>query len=91
MKEIKSDVRKYLIENFLFGDTDVEFSDNESLMEKGLIDSTGVLELITFLEETYDVKVENEEILPVNLDSLDNINTFISTKVGNRQQSPESA
>jgi len=50
-------------------------------MEKGIIDSTGMLELIMFLEETYNIKIEDDELVPDNLDSLRNIGAFLSRKV----------
>ena len=80
MDNIKAKVKEFIIENFLFGDEDAEISNNESLMESGYIDSTSVLELIAFLEESYEVKIENDEILPVNLDTLDNIEAFVIKK-----------
>ena len=78
--EVKTALREYIVVNFLFGDTETEFADADSFMEKGLIDSTGILEVITFIEENYGIKVEDEEILPENLDSIDNISRFIASK-----------
>ena len=81
MADIKKELRDYIVENFLFGDTETEFSDADSFMEKGIIDSTGILEVITYIEENFDVKVEDEELIPENLDSIDNIAKFIERKV----------
>lgn len=81
MTDTKSQLRNYIVENFLFGDTETEFADSDSFMEKGIIDSTGILEIITFIEENYDIKIEDDEILPENLDSIDNLTNFISRKV----------
>ena len=78
--DIKNQIRQYIIENFLFGDTSAEFEDGDSFMEKGILDSTGILELITFLETTYGVKVEDDELLPENLDSINNIVNFLKKK-----------
>jgi len=80
MADIKKDIREYIVENFLFGDTDTVFADDDSFMENGLLDSTGILELIMFLENTFDIKVDDEEIIPENLDSLDRLESFINTK-----------
>jgi len=80
MAEIKNEIREYIVENFLFGDTDTVFADDDSFMENGLLDSTGILELIMFLENTFDIKVDDEEIIPENLDSLDRLESFINTK-----------
>lgn len=73
-------VRQFIIENFLFGD-ELKLEDDMSFLENGIIDSTGILELIAFLEETYNIKVEDEELIPENLDSLNNVAAFIETKM----------
>jgi acyl carrier protein len=73
-------VREFVIENFLFGDSD-HLENNTSFLEGGIIDSTGILELTAFLEETYGIKIEDEEILPENLDSLKNIDSFLQAKL----------
>ncbi len=80
MEDVKKQVRDYVVENFLFGDTDVEFSDSDSFMEQGILDSTGILELILFLEETFGIKIEDDELVPENLDSLENIARFVKEK-----------
>jgi len=54
--------------------------DDDSFLEKGIIDSTGVLELVAFIEENFGIKVEDEELIPENLDSIDNLVTFINSK-----------
>ena len=81
MDDTKSQFRNYIVKNFLFGDTDTEFADSDSFMEKGIIDSTGILEIIIHIENNYSIKIEDEEILPENLDSIDNLANFISRKV----------
>jgi acyl carrier protein len=73
-------VREFVVENFLFGDSD-HLEDNTSFLESGIIDSTGILELVAFLEETYGIKIEDEEVIPDNLDSLKNIDSFLQEKV----------
>ena len=55
--------------------------DDESMLEKGIIDSTGVLELVAFIESTFDIKVEDEELIPENLDSIKNIVSFLERKL----------
>ncbi len=74
------DINKFIIDNFLFGD-DNTIKNDASLLENGIIDSTGVLELISFLEETYEITIEDDEMIPENLDSVDNINTFLKKKL----------
>ena len=73
-------VRDFVVENFLFGDGD-QMQTDTSFMESGIIDSTGILELITFLEATYQISIQDEELVPENLDSLDKINSFLQKKL----------
>lgn len=81
MSETKSKIREFIIENFLFGNAD-GLEDTTSFLEEGIIDSTGVLELITFLEEEFQIQVNDEELIPENLDSIDNVTAFLERKVG---------
>ena len=81
MADTNKQLRDYIVENFLFGDTETEFSDSDSFMEKGIIDSTGILEVITYIEENFDIKIEDDELIPENLDSISNIVNFIDRKV----------
>jgi acyl carrier protein len=79
MSQIASSLRQFIRENFLFGQ-DVALADHDSLLELGIVDSTGVLELVTFIEEHYQITVEDEELVPENLDSIENLVRFIGTK-----------
>lgn len=81
MADTKKQLRDYIVENFLFGDTETEFTDNDSFMEKGIIDSTGILEVIAYIEENYEIKIEDDELIPENLDSISNIVNFIDRKL----------
>jgi len=78
---IRETIRNFIIENFLFGDPG-NFSDSDSLLEKGIIDSTGVLELVAFLEKTHEIKVADEELVPENLDSIANVVAYLTKKKG---------
>ena len=80
MSPIEAEVRQYILDNFLFGRTDMEVGSDASFLELGIIDSTGVLELVTFLEDKYHIKIEDEELVPANLDSLNSIASFVETK-----------
>lgn len=80
MSMIESDVRQYILDNFLFGRTDVELKSDASFLELGIIDSTGVLELVTFLEDKYQIKISDEELIPANLDSLQGVTRFVEAK-----------
>jgi acyl carrier protein len=81
MDQITDEVRTFVIDNFLFGQGGEELQSDDSLMEKGIIDSTGVLELVGFLERRYDIRVADEELVPDNLDSIGNIAHFITRKI----------
>lgn len=78
--EIVSNVKKYIIDNFLFGNETEELNEDDSFIEKGIIDSTGIMELIEFVEETYGFSMDDKELVPENLDSLKNISRFILSK-----------
>ena len=78
--QIENEIRKFIMENFLW-DEEVNLSEEDSLLEKGIIDSTGVLELVAFIEETYSFKIDDEELVPENLDSIKNILQFIQNKL----------
>jgi acyl carrier protein len=77
---IEKDIRGFLVETFLFG-RDQPFTNDDSFLENGLIDSTGVLELIGFIEEKYNIKVQEEEMIPENLDSIHFLLDFIRRKL----------
>ena len=77
---IENEIRKFIEENFILEEDD-HLGDEDSLLEKGVIDSTGVLQLVAFLEETYKFKIEDEELIPENLDSIKNILQFIQNKL----------
>jgi len=79
---IKKDLREFIVDNFMVGSEDETLTDSDSFMEKGIVDSTGVLELTSFVEEKYDFTIEDDEMLPENLDSIDNLVNFISRKRG---------
>jgi len=79
--EIKEQVRSFVTSNFYVADP-ASLEDNASLLDRGIIDSTGVLEVIFFIEETFGLKVEDNEMLPENLDSIERIAKFVSSKKG---------
>lgn len=76
----KSILRGFITESFLPSAGLDAFEDADSFMEKGIIDSTGVLELLEFIEEKFAIKIEDEEVIPDNLDSLDKLVSFIFRK-----------
>jgi acyl carrier protein len=78
--EIARRVRSFIAENFLFRDDGPGLSDKDSLLEAGMIDSTGILELVTFLERGFGIAVADAEIMPENLDSIGAIVTYVAGK-----------
>jgi acyl carrier protein len=78
--DAKQKVRQFILKNYLFSTDEAALKDDVSLMQAGIIDSTGVLELIMFLEEQFGVKVSDEEMTPENLDSVDRIAAFVGRK-----------
>lgn len=82
MEAKKNQIKKFIIENFLFGNSD-GLKDETSFLEEGIIDSTGVLELVTFLEEEFNIKVADEELVPENLDSINNVSAYLQRKLEN--------
>ncbi len=73
-------IRNYILENYLFTDDQSALISDDSFMDKGILDSTGILEIIFFLEEDFDISIEDEEMIPDNLDSVNNILAFINRK-----------
>ena len=81
LSSIEHDIRQFVIANFLFGTDDGTLASDESFLENGIIDSTGVLELVGFLEQTYQIKVRDQELIPDNLDSLHKVSAFVQRKL----------
>lgn len=77
--QLRAELREFVIDNYLFGQAQ-SFSDDESFTGSGIIDSTGVLELVSHLEDRYGIEVKDEELLPENLDSLDRLAAYLSGK-----------
>lgn len=80
MNEIKEKVRSFVVENFLFGKAD-GLEDGTSFLDEGIIDSTGILELVEYVEQEFSISVEDEDLIPENLDSILNVSNYISRKV----------
>ena len=79
---LQSEIKQFILQNFLFTSDESALGNSDSLMQKGVVDSTGILELIMHLEESYAIKVQDEEMLPSNLDSVDAIAAFVTSKRG---------
>lgn len=80
MEDIKNQVRQFIADNFILGAEGVSLGDDDSFLEHHVLDSTGFLELISHLEETYGIKVLDDEMVPENLDSLRSVTDFIARK-----------
>ncbi|MDP8252512.1 acyl carrier protein [Pseudochrobactrum saccharolyticum] len=77
---IKDRLRAFIIENFLFGDTDYALEDDASMIDNDVMDSTGVLELIAFIDEAFGIKMADADIVPANLDSLSKITAYVTAR-----------
>ena len=78
---LKGKLRLFILENFLFTDNQDELNNDDSFMDKNIVDSTGILEIIEFLEEECSIKIEDEEMIPNNLDSIQKIVNFVERKL----------
>ena len=78
--EVREQIRNYIAETFLFSDNGFNVSDDVSFLDEGIIDSMGVLELIMFTEETFNISVEDDEIKPENFDSVNKLFDYIQRK-----------
>jgi acyl carrier protein len=81
MEQIRQELRRFVVTNFLLGEDDAGLDDDASFIEKGIVDSTGVLELVSFLEQRYAVKLDDEDLVPDNLDSIHNLLAFLGRKL----------
>ncbi len=79
MQKMKEEIRQFVIDNFLFGRR-TSLADGDSFIDRGILDSTGVLELVVFLEHRYSIKVLDDELIPDNLDSIDRIVVYLQGK-----------
>ena len=77
--EVGAVIRQFIVENFLFGE-DGNLKQETSFLESGIIDSTGILELVSFLEEKFEISVADEELVPENLDSIANVVAYLQKK-----------
>lgn len=81
MEDVKDRVKAFLLDNFLMADSAEEIQDETSFMGSHILDSTGFIELISYLEEQFGIRVTDHEMVPDNLDSLKNIEHFVSGKL----------
>jgi acyl carrier protein len=81
MDQIRHELRRFVTTNFLLSDEDDVLGDDASFMEQGIVDSTGVLELVSFLERRYAITLDDAELVPDNLDSIGKLTAFLERKL----------
>lgn len=79
--DVAGRVRAFLVDSFLLGDDD-GFGNDESLLDSGIVDSTGVMEVVSFLEESFSISVDDDELVAENLDSVERLAAFVQRKLG---------
>jgi len=80
--EVKSKLKEFIVKNFLLGKDPGSLKDGDSFLDTGIVDSTGVLEFVDFLQETWSVAVADDELTPENFDSINNLTAFVLKKAG---------
>ncbi len=84
LPEIQETLRNYIAQNILFTPEGFAYSDNDSFLENGILDSTGVVEMVAFLEDHFKISVEDSEITPQNFDSIASLAAYVSGKLNHR-------
>ena len=82
---IEQSIRKFIAESLLFEEGELAIGDDESLTESGIVDSTGVLELLLFVEQTFEIKVDDSEVVPENFDSISRLSGLVCQKQAERR------
>lgn len=80
MQNLKEIIMNFIKENFIEGRSEIILKEDQSLLDSGIIDSTGILELVMFIEEKFSITIDDEELIPENLDSINNIVNFLKQK-----------
>jgi acyl carrier protein len=78
---LNNELRQFVIDNFMFGNPGESFTDSDSFLARGIIDSTGVMELIAFLEERYRIKLQDQDLIPDNLDSVNGLARLVESRL----------
>jgi len=89
--EIRKTIRTFITENFLASSNFQNLEDTTSFLENNIVDSTGVLEIIQFIEDTYGISIADEELVPENLDSIENLTSFVMRKLGEQNEQSKCA
>jgi len=80
-EQFAAEIKAFIVANFLFGEEGSGLADNQSFLESGIIDSTGLLELVSFVEQKYGITIGDREMVPENLDSLRNVSRLVARKL----------
>lgn len=91
MSTIEDEIRAFIVETFLFGDESRPVATHDSLIENGFVDSTGILELVAFIEDRFGIKVADDEIVPENLDTVAQAAAFVARKRDGETSAPRAA
>ena len=78
---LNDELRRFVTDNFMFGKVGNGFADDDSFLERGIIDSTGVMELVAFLEERYGIRLHDKDLIPDNLDSINGLARFVGSRL----------
>ena len=79
---VNEKIRSFILENVLAGARGAALNDDDSFLETGVIDSTGILELVSFIEDEFKIEVKDDELVPDNFDSVSKLSGYITTKIG---------
>ncbi len=82
MDQVERELRQFVVENFLYGENEEEFSNDDSFLEKGLVDSMGILTLVSHVQEKYGISIADQELIPENWDTVRRIAEFVHSKLG---------
>jgi acyl carrier protein len=77
---VENQIRDYINQFLLFSDNSIEYDNSDSFLDKGIVDSVAVMDLVLFVEETFNIEIADHEITPQNFDSVNNLTTFIRSK-----------
>lgn len=80
----KEIIKNFILNNYFFSDDSSAVSDDQSFLESGIIDSIGVMEIVMFIESEFDISVDDAEIIPENLDTINSVDAFITSKLANK-------
>jgi acyl carrier protein len=81
MQQIERKIRQFVVDNYFFGKDEREFSDEDSFLDKGVLDSLGILTLVSFIQQEYAIQIDDQELVPDNWDSVRRVAQFVHKKL----------